>query len=79
MAVKQAPTVTHIPEQSTEHVEVWYAGSRTHPAVYYTVRYDRLENAWECQCPAYTYRGHCAHLESAIKAQAEAARLDGAA
>jgi hypothetical protein len=65
--MKQHPvTVTPSPQHGTQYVTAWAAPSRTHAHVTYTVRYDRLENAWSCECAAYHYRGHCAHLQAAI-------------
>jgi hypothetical protein len=67
---KQAEvTIAPAPKHSTDYVQAWRAQSRTHAHVTYIVKYDRLANQWECQCAAYTYRGHCAHIEAAIEAQ----------
>jgi len=64
-------TVEPDPIHSTQFVHAWAAPSRTHANVTYTVRYDRLENAWSCMCPAYTYRGHCSHIEASMADQVE--------
>ena len=63
------PTVTPSPRHTTDYVTAWEAPSRTHSHVTYVVTYDRLYNEWACQCPAYTYRGTCAHVDACITAQ----------
>jgi hypothetical protein len=68
-ATKTPATVIPAPKHSTDYVTAWRAQSRTHAGVTYVVTYDRLGNDWRCQCPAYTYRGHCQHIEAAIEAQ----------
>lgn len=66
---KQIPVIlTPSPKHSTAYVDAWEAPSRTHNGVKYIVKYDRLENAFTCQCAGYTYRGHCAHIDQAIEA-----------
>lgn len=65
-----AVNVTPDPQHTTDYVTAWAAPSRTHGHVTYIVTYDRLYNEWACQCPAHTYRGHCAHVDAAIDAQA---------
>ena len=67
-------TLTPDPDRTTDYVTAWTAQSRRHEHVTYAVTYDRLYNDFACQCPAYTYRGICAHIEAAITAQVEAWR-----
>ena len=69
-ATAPPPTIADDPASSTEFVRAWRVTSRRHPHITYVVRYDRLENAFSCQCPAAFYRGHCWHIDQAINAQA---------
>lgn len=62
------PTIVPSPEDGTPYVTAWRVTSRRHPHLSYVVRYDRLENAFTCQCPAAFYRGHCFHIDQAIAA-----------
>jgi len=68
MTKQQPVALAPSPEHSTQFVTAWSAPSRTHDHVRYVVTYDRLANHFECQCPGYTYRGHCAHLQAAMDA-----------
>ena len=67
-ATTTPPTITDDPEHSTEFVRAWRVTSRRHPHLTYIVRFDRLENAWTCQCAGFFYRGHCHHVDVSIAA-----------
>ena len=63
------PTIVPSPEDGTQYVTAWKVTSRRHPHLTYVVRFDRLENSFDCQCPGFFYRGTCWHCDQAIAAQ----------
>lgn len=59
-------TIERDPIHTTEYVTAWAAPSSRHAHVTYRTTYDRLTNEWRCNCPGFTYRAHCSHVDAAM-------------
>ena len=58
------PTVTWDKDASTQFVAIYRAQSRRHAHITYEVRQEHRTGALTCQCPAFTFRGQCAHTRA---------------
>jgi hypothetical protein len=60
--------VEYDPDRSTRGCQVYTVASKRIEGLRYTTCHDvegHGDAAWRCQCPAYTYRGTCSHIDVA--------------